>query len=117
MSLSGRLITVRTSKQGAAMEISKFSQEYLDEIASLTINPKDLESLRLNGDMKALLKTSVGEATVTCRPGDVPEGLFFLPLGALANTLIGGESYGTGVPDFKGVDALLSRPAPDNYKS
>ena len=109
MSLSGQLITVRTSKQGAAMEKGKFTREYIDEISSLTLNHKDLDALGLGGDMKALLKTSTGEVTVTCRPGDVPQGYFFLPLGAVANSIIEAETYGTGVPNYKGVAAVLSR--------
>jgi len=108
MSISGQLITVRTSRQGAAMEKGKFTEEYIQEISSLTLNPKDLDSLGLGEDMKALLKTSVGEVAVTCRPGDVPQGLFFMPLGAVANSITHSETYGTGVPDFKGVDAEVS---------
>jgi formylmethanofuran dehydrogenase subunit D len=110
MSLSGLLITVRTVKQGAEMQKSKFSQEYIDEISSVTLNPKDLDSLGLGEDKKALMKTSAGEITVICRPGDVQQGLFFMPLGHVCNSITHAETMGTGVPDFKGVNAVLSRP-------
>jgi len=114
MSLTGQLITVRTIRQGAAMEKGKLdNEEYLQEISSLTLNHEDLDSLGLGGDMKALLKTSAGEVTVTCRPGDVPRGLFFLPLGHVANSVTWAETQGTGVPDFKGVTAVLSPKEPD----
>ena len=109
MSLSGLLITVRTGKQGAAMEKGKLdNEEYLQEISSLTLNQKDLDSLKLGEDMKALLKTEAGEVVVFCRPGDVPQGLFFLPLGHIANSVTWAETQGTGVPDFKGVTAVLT---------
>ena len=111
MSLTGMLITVRTVKQGAAMEKGKLdNEEYLQEISSVTINSGDLDSLGLDEDNKALLKTSAGEAMVTCRSGDVPQGLFFMPLGHIANSVTWAETEGTGVPDFKGVTAELSRP-------
>ena len=110
MSLTGLLITVRTSKQGAAMEKGKLhNDEYLQEISSLTISQEDLDSLGLGEDKKALLKTEAGQVVVTCRPGNVPSGLFFLPLGHIANSVTWAQTQGTGVPDFKGVTATLTR--------
>ena len=110
MSLSGFLITVRTLKQGAAMEKGKLdNEEYLQEISTVTISQEDLDSLKLGENKKALLKTSVGEEVVTCRAGDVPNGLVFMPLGHVANNLTWAETQGTGVPDFKGVDCVLIR--------
>jgi len=109
MSLTGLLITVRTAKQGAAMEKGKLhNDEYLQEISSLTISQEDLDALALGEEKKALLKTDVGEVVVYCRPGDVPSGLFFLPLGHIANSVTWAETQGTGVPDFKGVTAVLT---------
>jgi formylmethanofuran dehydrogenase subunit D len=48
-----------------------------------------------------------GEVVVTCRAAQGPQGIFFLPLGPAANQLIGGDTDGTGVPDFKGVTVTL----------
>lgn len=107
-SVSGLLITVRTSRQGAAMEKGKHSAEYQEEIAALTMNPEDYALLDLGADKKAVIKSAVGEVSVTCRTGDGPKGLFFLPLGPVANQLIGAETAGTGVPDFKGVSVVLT---------
>lgn len=106
--ISGQLITVRTGRQGAAMEKGKFSEEYRQEISMLTINPEDFAALGLAEDRKATLKSPDGQITVICRAAEGPKGLFFLPLGPLANRLIGAETYGTGVPDFKGISVILS---------
>ncbi|MFA6807686.1 MAG: molybdopterin dinucleotide binding domain-containing protein [Eubacteriales bacterium] len=105
--ISGVLITVRTSRQGAAMEMGKFSEDYIQEISSLSISPEDYALLNLTKDNKAILKSPFGEITVTCRPTEGPEGVFFLPLGPLANQLIGGETHGTGVPDFKEIPVTI----------
>lgn len=102
-SIHGLLITVRTAKQGATMEKGKFSEEYTREISMLNMNPEDISALDLKEDMRAVLQSDDAEIIVTCREAEGPKGLFFLPLGQAANRLIGKETRGTGVPDFKGI--------------
>lgn len=106
------LITVRTSRQGAAMEKGKFTPEYLEEIAMLSVCPSDLETLGLADGQRARLTSRNGEVTVTCRTAEGPRGIFFLPLGPKANELIGGETHGTGVPNYKGI-AVMIEPDPE----
>ena len=107
-SISGLLITVRTAKQGAAMEKGKFSEEYIREIATLNVNPEDLAAINFhNDDMRAVLQSDDGAIIVRCRAMEGPKGVFFLPLGQAANRLIGKETLGTGVPDFKGIPVCL----------
>jgi formylmethanofuran dehydrogenase subunit D len=105
--ISGLLITVRTGRQGAEMEKGKLTGGYEKEISTLAVNPDDLNSLNLDLDNRALLKSSAGEVIVTCRSTEGPQGLFFLPLGPVANMLISEDTYGTGVPDFKGIPVIL----------
>lgn len=114
-SISGMLITIRTGRQGAAMEKGKFTPEYLEEIGMLSVCPKDFEVLGLAPDNHARLTSQFGAVTVTCRTADGPQGLFFMPLGPTANQLIGGETQGTGVPDFKGV-AVTLRPETESSR-
>jgi formylmethanofuran dehydrogenase subunit D len=100
--ISGLLVTVRTVKQGAEMMASKMSAEYAREIASLRIHPDDMLELAVSEGQSARMSSPYGEVTVTCHPADVPRGLFFLPLGPLANQLFSGANTdGTGVPDWK----------------
>jgi formylmethanofuran dehydrogenase subunit D len=110
-SISGTLITVRTSKQGAAMEKGKFTPEYLEETAMLSVSPADFDALGLPSNKRARITSSQGEVVVTCRSVDGPRGIFFMPLGPSANLLIGGETRGTGVPDYKGVTVTLAAEA------
>lgn len=90
------------------MEKGKFTKEYVQEISTLTINPEDFATLGLSQNNSAVLRNAAGTITVTCRSKEGPRGLFFLPLGPLANLLIEEETYGTGVPDFKGIPVTLS---------
>jgi formylmethanofuran dehydrogenase subunit D len=112
-SISGMLITVRTGKQGAAMEAGKFPPEYLEETAMLSVCPTDFEALGLASGKRARLTSYSGEVSVTCRVAPGPQGIFFMPLGPTANQLISGETQGTGVPDYKGV-AVTVKPEPES---
>ncbi|NLI91659.1 MAG: tRNA CCA-pyrophosphorylase [Peptococcaceae bacterium] len=107
-SIEGLLITVRTGRQGAAMEKGKFSAEYIKEISTLVINPEDFSSLGLGSEKKAILKSHSAEITVTCQSVEGPKGIFFLPLGPLANMVIDGETNGTGVPNYKGIPVSVT---------
>lgn len=108
--LEGFLITVRTIKQGTYMEKSKFSPDYQQEIATLTMCPEDLAQLGLEPGGGVLLASAETEVKVFCRPAAGPRGVFFLPLGPVANQLIGRQTYGTGVPEYKGFPVRI-RPA------
>ena len=109
-SISGMLITVRTAKQGAAMEKGKFCEEYVREIATLNLCAEDLARLSPGEDGRALLCSNEDAVVVTCREAKGPRGVFFLPLGPVANRLIGAETHGTGVPDYKGIPVTLRPP-------
>lgn len=110
--ISGMLITVRTGRQGAAMEKSKFSGEYLEETAMLSLCPSDFQAIGLEPGHRARLSSEDGEVVVTCRSAEGPKGIFFMPLGPTANQLIGGETQGTGVPHYKGITVTV-KPEPD----
>jgi formylmethanofuran dehydrogenase subunit D len=99
----GFLITVRTARQGAAMEKGKFSAEYITETATLTLSPRDYQELELTAGQQVRIRSDSGQVLVTCRSSEGPDGVFFLPLGPTANALIGEQTYGTGVPSYKGL--------------
>lgn len=106
--ITGLLVTVRSSRQGVEMMKGKASEGYLKEIASLRINPEDLAELGLSDGDEARIVSPFGEAVVTCRPTDGPRGLFFLPLGQLANRLFSGaHTDGTGVPRWKRQEVTI----------
>ena len=105
--IKGLLVTVRTARQGEAMENGKFTPEYGAETATLSLCPADLAELGVQAGDKLKISSESGENRVTCRPTDGPKGIFFLPLGPTANSLIGLNTRGTGVPDFKNTTVVL----------
>ena len=105
--IKGLLITVRTAKQGEAMEKGKFTPEYDAETATLSLCPADLAELGLQAGDQLKISSESGETKVTCRQSEGPKGIFFLPLGPTANSLIGLETKGTGVPAFKNTEVVL----------
>jgi formylmethanofuran dehydrogenase subunit D len=109
-SVSGLLITVRTARQGTEMVCGKSNPKYLEEISTVRLNPEDLAELDLASDQQAVLTSAHGQAVVTCRSAEGPRGLFFMPLGEIANRLFSAAcTNGIGVPDWKGLKVTLSR--------
>jgi len=102
MMITGILITVRTARQGAYMEKGKFSPEYEQEISTLAINPDDLALLELSEGNKALVESSSGQVEVICKKAEGPRG-------AIANKLLGSETSGTGVPEFKNIPVSVQQ--------
>lgn len=105
--LKGILVTVRTSKQGVALVKGKASAEYQEETSTLRVSAGDLARLGLDSGQEARLASPFGQALVRCQAAEVPSGLFFLPLGPTANQLIGADTEGTGVPNFKALEVEL----------
>ena len=49
-------------------------------------------------------RNEIGEARFTCKEGNIPRGLLFVPYGPPTCELMGGRTDGTGMPDSKGWD-------------
>nr|WP_275406346.1 molybdopterin dinucleotide binding domain-containing protein [Pseudodesulfovibrio sp. JC047] len=113
------MVTVRTAKQGSAMVSSKHGELYSSEIKILRIHPDDLSAMGAKDGQAAMLTSQHGEVRITCKGADVPRGLFFLPLGPVANVLFSVTSTEeSGVPNWKRLKVSLApcdeRPEPRN---
>jgi len=104
-----KLITARTLKQGMTMEESKLSQSYQDACAIAFLNEKDMAKFNLKEGDLLKAKTSYGEVVVKCSKGVIDEGNLLIPMGPWANILIGGNTDGTGMPNFKGIEVEISK--------
>lgn len=105
------LITGRTTKQGRAIHLGKEAKEYVDEVSMLQMNLKDIEALGLKDGDQVRIKTPFGSTVVKFKKGDIPQGLVFIAYGGLINALIGPDTQGTGMPDFKGIEVEVERHA------
>jgi formylmethanofuran dehydrogenase subunit D len=101
------LITGRSTRQGAGISSGKELEEYRTATTVIVLNLSDMERFGLRDENVVRLKTRFGAATVTCRSGDLPEGIAFLAFGPAANQLVGGETQLSGMPDSKGFEIEL----------
>jgi len=99
------LITGRTAKQGEALHKGKDSDEYRQATGFVEMSHADRERLGIEEGQRVRVRTAFGEAELELRENDLPEGMIFVPMGPMANTLIGSETRGTGMPDSKGLEA------------
>ncbi len=103
------LITGRTTKQGRSIHLGKDATEYLEEISTLQMNPKDVEALQLKDGERVQLKTPYGSTVVKFKKGDIPQGLVFIAYGGFINSLVGPDTQATGMPNTKGIEVEVER--------
>jgi len=107
--ISGLLVTVRTARQGAEMVSDKHGAPYIEEISTLRVHRDDLAALGLEDGGRAALASEHGEIRVFCKAAETPRGLFFLPLGPVANVLFSvWSAQESGVPNWKGIEVTIT---------
>jgi formylmethanofuran dehydrogenase subunit D len=103
------LITGRSTGQGAGISTGKAHRSYREATTVIELSGADMARSGLNDGDRAILKTEFGTAEVTCRRGDVPEGLAFIAFGSACNRLVGGETDASGMPSSKNMTVELDR--------
>ena len=113
-SLKVTLLSGRTLGQGKSKGIGKFSEEYVRNVAVCELNPEDIKSLGISPGQNVKVTTKVGSVVVrSAAASQTPQrGVVFMPYGLWVNMLIPSETYGTGMPSMKGIEAEVT-PAPD----
>lgn len=99
--------TGRTVVQGSHVG-KKNSPEYFRETSNLRLNPVDMMEIGVD-DGERIKATTDGISVVLMATSDemIKRGTGFLPLGPYANTLVGGTTHSTGMPDFKGTEVNI----------
>ncbi len=72
------------------------------------MNADDMARLAIADGGIARLSTAEGQVELVARAADLPAGLVFVPMGTIINTLIGAETFGTGMPSFKGQQVQVA---------
>jgi formylmethanofuran dehydrogenase subunit D len=98
------LITGRTRKQAEGLHKGKGSEAYRKATALVEMSREDMERLGIEDGRMVVLKTLSGQVEVPVRNGSLPLGILFIPMGPAANVLIGAETEGTGMPEYKGLN-------------
>lgn len=92
----------RSSKQGTLINVGKDSAEYQELTTTMTMSPNDMAEIGLAEGQMAIVRTEFGEATFKCEAGKIPDGMIFVAYGPPTCQLMGGDTYGTGMPTSKG---------------
>lgn len=101
------LITGRTREQAEGLHKGKRSKAYHSATALVEMSQEDMDRLGIEEGRIVLLKTPYGQVEVPVRNGALPSGMLFVPMGPVANALIGVETGGTGMPAFKGLNVKV----------
>jgi formylmethanofuran dehydrogenase subunit D len=112
--LNVTLLSGRSLAQAKSRETGRFSEEYRRNVAVCELNPEDLASLGITHGQNVKITTKTGSvvlrAAIASQP--LPRGVIFLLYGPWTNMVIPMETYGTGMPSFKGIEAQVT-PAVD----
>ncbi len=109
------LITGRTLDQGATVE-EKLTEEYFKAVSYVELSEEDFNALNLQEGDRVKVKTDFGEVVVFAKKSNLPKGLAFIPMGPYANQVIDPATDGTGMPQYKGVKAVIEK-TDENVKS
>lgn len=111
--LHATLITGRTIDQGVGKEMGKGSKEYFDSASVCFIDEADLRKLGIRSRTNVQVTSKYGTVTVKAlkNPYGANPGIVFIPCGIWANAICGDETYGMGMPLFKGFTVDVE-PAP-----
>ena len=108
-SMNVTLLTGRTLRQGQGKEYGKLSERYWKSVAICEVDPSDLEALGVKAGKPVKITTGTGSVVVRVVKslrGPHP-GRIFVPYGPWASVIIGSKTDGTGMPSFKGVQAVI----------
>jgi formylmethanofuran dehydrogenase subunit D len=108
------LITGRTIDQGVGKEMGKGSKEYFDSSALCFIDEADMKKLGIKSKSNVKVTSKYGSVIVKAakNPYGSDPGLIFIPCGLWANAICGDETFGMGMPLFKGFQVEIE-PAPN----
>lgn len=97
------LITGRTVKQAVGMHKGKETEAYRRATSLVEMNAEDMAHLGIEEGQLVRVRNAIGQVEVSVKTGTAPPKMVFVPMGPVANALIGSETEGTGMPSFKGL--------------
>lgn len=101
------LITGRTLRQGIGVAEGKDSETYLKETNQVELGPSTMERLGVKHGDSVEVFTDSGTGRFSCREGDLPDGVVFIPYGPPVNRLTQHATEGSGMPGFKGIPCTV----------
>jgi formylmethanofuran dehydrogenase subunit D len=105
------IVTHRDIFQSAALENSRFGEEYRKLSAVVRMGPEDIQKLGVSKGDTVVVKNACGKVVVRVEESgyDVPHnGVAYMPNGPWSNTLVSADTGGTGVPKYKLIEVMIS---------
>ena len=98
------LITGRTREQTKGMHLGKTGDLYTRAVSVAVMHPEMFKCMGVEAGCTLRLRTESGEISVRSEsdPG-MPADMVFVPMGPVANRLVGPDTGGCGMPSFKGI--------------
>ncbi len=108
-SLKVLLLSGRTLRQGQGKEYGKLSERYWKNVAICEIDPDDLKKLGVKENSSVKISTDYGSVVVRAVQSlRAPHaGRIFVPYGPWASIIVSPKTHGSGMPSFKGIEALI----------
>jgi formylmethanofuran dehydrogenase subunit D len=112
--LRATLITGRTIDQGVGKEMGKGSIEYFESSSICFMDKADMVKIGVRNRSNVQVTSKYGSVIVKALkyPWGNMSGLVFIPCGLWANAICGDETFGMGMPLFKGFPVEVE-PAPE----
>jgi len=103
------LLTGRTLRQGQGKEYGKLSERYWKSVAICEIDPEDMKYLGVKENESIKITTDYGFVVVRALKSlRAPHrGVVFVPYGPWASVIVNSKTHGTGMPSFKGIEAII----------
>jgi len=103
------LISGRTKAQADGLHKGPGSQDYINATSFVEIGQEDMNRLGIKKGQLVLIRSDSGKVEAPVQPANLPAGLIFIPMGPTANKLVGTETFGTGMPSFKGQSVKVEK--------
>ena len=103
------LITGRTKGQAHGLHAGAGSPAHIEATSYVEICPEDMTRMGIKDGQIVRLRSDAGMVEVPARAGSLPAGLVFIPMGPTANALVEADTFGSGMPLFKGQRVQLDR--------
>jgi formylmethanofuran dehydrogenase subunit D len=109
LSLKVTLLTGRTLRQGQGKEYGKLSDRYWKSVAICEIDAEDMKKLGIKENATVKLTTDYGSVLVRAVKSlrGPHGGRVFVPYGPWASVIANPETHSTGMPSFKGTQAMI----------
>ncbi len=106
------IVTHRDIFQNAALESSRFTEEYEKLSAVINIDKQDMDRIGIKDNDTVVVRNSSGKIAVLAQGSGYEEphpGVAYMFNSPWSNALVSSETGGSGVPAFKSIKAVISK--------